>query len=170
LSLLEVPILDGTLTSRTARFEQQVDGSVAARSVLEVDGNAVSTAGLVAIPVNDLAGSTGLDFSANIPTLPNVGAGFAASGPYASYVLIKTVAAGVRNNIDIENISGAQIAIIRDDGTASAGSAPANASVFALAGGGGVGQQGGSWSSQTFRGRLQIYAASSSAIVAVMVD
>ena len=37
------------------------------------------------------AGTTGLDYSANKPTLPNVGANFAASGPYASYVLIATV-------------------------------------------------------------------------------
>jgi hypothetical protein len=117
------------------------------------------------------AGTTGLDYSANKPTLPNVGANFAASGPYASYVLIATVpASATRNNVDIENTSGAQIAIIRDDGTAAGGAVPVNASVFALAGGSGAGAQGGAWSSQTFKGRLQIYSASSAAQVAVMVE
>lgn len=116
-------------------------------------------------------GSAGLDYSSNKPTLPNVGAAFSASGPYASYVLIATVpASSSRNNVDIENISGAQIAIVRDDGTAASGAEPANASVFALAGGSASGAQGGSWSSQTFKGRLQIYAPSSSAVVTVMVD
>lgn len=116
-------------------------------------------------------GSTGHDFSANIPTLPNIGANFAAGGPYSSYVLIATVpASATRANVDIENTSGGQIAIIRDDGTAASAAAPANASVFALQGGGAAGQQGGSWSSSTFKGRLQIYAASSAAQVAVMVE
>ena len=36
------------------------------------------------------AGTTGNDYSANKPTLPNVGSAFAASGPYASYALIST--------------------------------------------------------------------------------
>ncbi len=117
------------------------------------------------------SGSTGANYSANRPTLPNVGANFAASGPYASYVLIATVAANpARFNIDVENNSGAQIVVVRDDGTAAGGAAPVNASVFALAGGSGVGSQGGAWSSQTFRGRLQIYAAASTAQVAVMGD
>lgn len=116
-------------------------------------------------------GSSGLDYSANQPTLPNVGANFAASGPYASYVLIKTIpASAARNNVDIQNTSGAQIAVIRDDGTAGSGVAPNNASVFALAGGSAAGAQGGAWSSQTFKGRLQIYAPSGAAQVAAMVD
>jgi hypothetical protein len=111
------------------------------------------------------------DYSANQPTLPVVGANFAASGPYASYVLIATIpASSSRNNVGIENNSGAQIAIIRDDGTAAAAVAPANASVFALAGGAGAGSQGGSWSSTTFKGRMQIYAASSGAQIAAMID
>ncbi|MEI1276594.1 hypothetical protein V8G45_27475 [Klebsiella pneumoniae] len=116
-------------------------------------------------------GSTGQDYSANKPTLPYVGAAFGASGPYANYVLIATVPAlATRNNVDIENISGAQIVVVRDDGTAGSGAAPNNASVFALGGGSAAGAQGGAWSSQTFKGRLQIYAPSSSAIVSVMVD
>ena len=124
----------------------------------------------IGFPVTQ-AGTTGLDYSANKPTLPNIGANFAASGTYASYVLIATVPASPsRNNVDIENISGAQIAVVRDDGTAASGAAPNNASVFALGGGSAAGAQGGSWSSQTFKGRLQIYAPSSTAIVSVMVD
>ena len=86
-------------------------------------------------------------------------------------MLIATVpASATRNNVDIENTSGAQIAIIRDDGTAAGAAAPVNASVFALAGGSGAGAQGGAWSSQTFKGRLQIHSASSAAQVAVMVE
>lgn len=114
----------------------------------------------------------GTDFSANKPTLPAVGAAFAASGPYASYVLVATVPVDLTrgSSIDIENNSGDQIAVVRDDGTARAGAAPVNASVFALAGGSGAGQQGGAWSSQTFKGRLQIYAPLSTAQVAVMVE
>ena len=116
-------------------------------------------------------GTTGLDFSANQPTLPAIGANFAASGPYASYVLIATRAANLsRANIDIENTSGAQIVIVRDDGTAATSAAPANASVFALAGGSGAGSQGGAWSSTTFKGRIQVFAALSSAQVAIMED
>jgi hypothetical protein len=52
-------------------------------------------------------GSVGIDFSANKPTLPNVGVSFANSGPYANYVLITSIQANSsRLNIDIENISG----------------------------------------------------------------
>jgi hypothetical protein len=121
--------------------------------------------------ITNTPGSTGGDFSANAPALPNVGSNFGSTGVYANYVLIKTIAASAtRVNIDVENTSGAQIAIMRDDGTASSGSAPANASVFALSGGAQPGAQGGSWTSNTFKGRLQIYAASSTAFVAVMGD
>ncbi len=128
-------------------------------------------AGTNAIGSVSATGSVGTDYSANKPTLPNVGANFAASGPYASYVLIATVpASATRNNVDIENTSGAQVVIVRDDGTAASGTAPNNASVFALAGGAAVGAQGGSWSSTTFKGRLQIYAPSASAQVSVMID
>lgn len=115
--------------------------------------------------------STGLDFSANQPTLPAVGAVFSTTGPYANYVLIATVPASpTRANVDVENISGGQIVVVRDDGTAVSGAAPNNASLFVLGGGTAAGAQGGSWSSTTFKGRLQIYAPSSSAIVAVMED
>lgn len=128
------------------------------------------SAGSVAFPTKS-GGTTGTDYSANKPTLPNVGSNFSASGPYASYILIATVPASTsRSKVDIENTSGAQIVVIRDDGTAASGAAPTNASVFALAPGNGVGSQGGSWATTSFYGRLQIYAASSSAQIAVMVD
>jgi len=117
------------------------------------------------------AGSNGKDNSASQPAIPNVGASFAASGPYSNYVLIATVPASAgRFNIDIENTSGSQIVIVRDDGTAASGATPVNASVFALGGGSALGAQGGSWSSQTFKGRVQVYAPLLSAQVAVMVE
>jgi hypothetical protein len=148
------------LTGQNKKLKDMGDGTYA--DVVYVAGSGSSVA---------QAGSVGADYSANKPTLPNVGANFAASGPYASYVLIATVAASPsRNNIDIENTSGAQIAIVRDDGTAANAAAPVNASVFALGGGSGAGAQGGSWTSQTFKGRVQVYAASSSAQVAIFVD
>ena len=121
--------------------------------------------------VSSSGGSKGMDYSANKPALPNVGANFGSTGPYANYVLITTVpATSIRYLVDIENDSGYQIAIVRDDGTAATGSQPMNASVFSLGPGSGVGAQGGSWTSTTFYGRLQIYAPSSSAQVSVMVD
>lgn len=116
------------------------------------------------------AGSTGLDFSANTPALPNVGAAFGGAGPYANYALVATVPAAPRAKIEVQNLSGIQIAVLRDDGSALAGAAPANASLFALAGGLASGSPGGSWSSTTFRGRIQIYALNSDAQVAVLVD
>ncbi len=147
-------------------FSVALNGTFAAKHIGVKNGN---PADLNATVVQ--SGSTGLDYSSNKPTIPNVGAAFGASGLYANYVLVATVPASpTRNNVDIENISGGQIAVVRDDGTAGNGAAPANASVFALGGGASAGAQGGAWSSQTFKGRLQIYAASSSAVVSVMVD
>ena len=113
---------------------------------------------------------TSTDASANAPTLPVIGAGF-SSAPYAGYVLVQTIpASAARLNIEIDNVSGSQIAVMRDDGTAATGAAPVNASVFPLAPGSGVGAQGGSWSSSTFKGRVQIYAPSAAAVVTVMLD
>lgn len=113
----------------------------------------------MALPAMANVGSNGTDASANIPALPNIGANFAASGPYASYVLVRTIGANsARNYVEINNTSGGQIVVIRDDGTAAVGAAPINGTIFALAAGAGTAQQGAGWSSQTFRGRLQIYA------------
>lgn len=112
-----------------------------------------------------------LDFSANKPVLPGIGLAFGADGPYANYVLVATVpVSAVRKEVDIENTSGAQIAVVLDDGAAATGIAPTNASVFALVGGSTSGAQGGAWSSTSFKGRIQIYAPLSTAIVTVMVD
>jgi hypothetical protein len=128
---------------------------------LNADGGAPSH-------VVNTPGSAGHDYSANAPAPPNVGANFGASGPYANYVLIASVPANAsRIGLDVENLSGAPIAIVLDDGTAANGSAPANASVFALAGGAGVGAQGGSWISQSEKGRVQVYAPASTAQVMV---
>lgn len=116
-------------------------------------------------------GTTGLDYSSGKPTLPLVAANFAASGPYASYYLIATVQANTaRNCISVENTSNDQIAIIRDDGVAANGATANNASVWSLAGATTIGGQGGSWSSNTFRGRIQVYSANSTAQVCVMGD
>ncbi len=112
----------------------------------------------------------GTDLSANRPTLPNVGANFGITGPYASWVLVATVPAGTRRQVDIENNSGGPIAVLRDDGTAAGGAAPVNASVFGIDPGPVIGGQGGRWVTTTFSGRLQIYAPASTAQVAVMVD
>ena len=115
--------------------------------------------------------STGIDYSANKPAVPAVGANFGSSGPYANYVLIATAPASAsRVSIDVDNISGAQIVVLRDDGTAASGAAPNNASVFALSGGSAAGAQGGSWNSRTFTGRVQVYAPTSAAQVAMMQD
>lgn len=119
----------------------------------------------------DSGGSTGLDFSANKPTLPNVGADFPGSGPYASWVLIATVPASAgRRNVEVQNMSASQILLVRDDGTASSGAAPVNASAFTLNARVTTGPEGGGWRSHTFRGRLQIYAAGSGASVMAFTD
>ena len=113
-------------------------------------------------------GTPGTDYSANKPALPNIGANFAASGPFASYILIATVpASATRNEVEVQNVSGAQIAVLLDDGTAATSAAPANASLFSLAAGSAAGAQGGAWSSTAFKGRVQVYAASSAAFVEV---
>ncbi len=115
-------------------------------------------------------GSSGNDYSVNKPAIPNVGAGFGATGTYANYVNLGAIPASVtRNEVEVINTAGAQIVLVLDDGTAALGSAPANASVFALAAGNGVGSQGGAWQSAIFKGRIQIYALSLTAQVLARV-
>ena len=127
----------------------------------------------IAATLASSAGSAGRDYSAGAPAIPDVGAAF-GSGVYAGYVVVATRAANpARANIDVENATGAAILVVRDDGTAAAGAAPANASVFPLASGPTPGTQGGAWSSTTFKGRLQIYAPatlSGGAFVTLMED
>ena len=107
-------------------------------------------------------GSTGTDYSANTPTLPNIGANFAASGPYASYVLVATVPAHTAGCLYFLNASGAQIVVVTDDGTAASGTAPHNATAWPVAAGAGSGAQGSGADSQwcSFKGRAQFYAPS----------
>jgi len=116
----------------------------------------------------------GTNYSANPPTIPVLGAAqfpSTSGNPYASYYLISTIPASEgRNAVEIQNCSGAQIAVILDDGTAATGAAPNNASVFPLAGGASVGAQGGAWSSSTFKGRVQIYAPTTAASVYASED
>jgi hypothetical protein len=83
-------------------------------------------------------------------------------------VLIATVPANAsRFSIDVENTSGSQITVLVDDGSAGTGSAPNNVSMIALSGGGSVGAQGGAWASLVEKGRVQVYAPSASAQVAI---
>lgn len=130
--------------------------------------------GGVAVPVSGAvsqAGSVGTDASANAPAVPNVGAVFGGTGPYAGYVLIKSIpAAPTRLNVEVQNTSGGPIVIVRDDGVAASGAAPANATLIPLSGGQSAGQQGGTWSSATFKGRLQIYAPTAGVFVSAAID
>ena len=104
-------------------------------------------------------GSTGTDASLNRPALPNIGAAFAASGPYAGYALVGTVAANpARSYVEVDNSATGPILLLRDDGTAAAGAAPANASLIPLQAAPQAGGRGDGWSSTTFKGRLQVYA------------
>lgn len=111
------------------------------------------------LTIGNAGSSTGADFSGNQPTLPLIGGNFNGSGPYANYVQVAICPANPdRTNIDVENTSGVQIAVVRDDGTAITGAAPVAGSVFALDPGPNPGQQGAAWSSTTFRGRIRIFA------------
>jgi hypothetical protein len=101
-------------------------------------------------------------------TLPAIGQPFAASGPYASYVLLTTIPADeARQELFIQNLSTAQIALILDDSTTAVGSVPAvgKATVMSLAAAGVAGGAGGLFSDR-FQGRVQVYALSAAAQVA----
>jgi hypothetical protein len=140
-------------------------GSSSIVSALKAIWTAITTATLKTSVTN---GSVGADFSSttNHTALPSaIGATigtstYGGSGPFTGYILVASAAANAtRANIDIENISGSQVVVVRDDGTAATGSAPVNASWFLLAGGGTGPSQGGAWSSTTFRGRIQLWMA-----------
>ena len=161
-------VKDGAGSSQTLAAQANAGGSLTPYHAEDATQRGALIAALTAG-----FGSTGHDYSAGKPTLPNVGTAFGA-GVYSGYVCVATRAASAtRANIDVENCTGAQIVVLRDDGTAATGAAPANASVFALSGGTAPGAQGGSWSSPTFKGRLQIYAPAAltgGAFVTVMED
>ena len=139
-----------------------------ASTTLNVTPTNCGGAGSQNVVVTNTPGSVGHDYSANTPTLPVIGANFGSTGVYANYVLVATVPASAsRTEIEVLNSSGAQIAVLLDDGTAATSTAPVNATLFALAGGTSAGAQGASWWSQTFKGRVQVYALSSSAQIAI---
>ncbi len=168
-------VKDGAGSSQTLAAQANTGGSLTPYHVEDAVQRAALIAVLTAIEAAAAAGlgGTGHDYSAGAPSLPNVGAAFGA-GVYTGYVCVAVRAANpARANIDIENCTGAQIVVVRDDGVAGPGAAPANASVFALAGGVAPGAQGGSWNSTTFKGRVQIYAPAAltgGAFVTVMED
>lgn len=115
-------------------------------------------------------GSTGKDYSVNKPAVPMIGVDFVSSGPYANYKLVTTIQSASRNTISVQNTSGQQIVLVIDDGTAAINTMPANASLVALNGGTTIGSRGDSWDSNTFKGRIQIYAPSTSAFVTIFAN
>lgn len=105
-------------------------------------------------PANPLpvyqGGSTGTDYSAN-----------AATVPISGLVLLATVPATPgRYYVEVQNQSAGTLQLVRDDG------AGANQSTVLLAPGAGAGQQGGGWSSTTFKGRVRVYGASGAQVSA----
>lgn len=114
---------------------------------------------------------TGIDYSMNAPLLPNVGADFNSNPPYANYTLIRAVPRNMsRSLISVQNTSGSRIVILRDDGTAGTGSIPINASMIALEPTGSMGAGGAIWSSNTFKGRIQVYGPNSALFVSIFED
>jgi len=102
-------------------------------------------------------------------TLPAIGANFAASGPYASFLLLTTIPADEgRQLLRISNQSTAVVALVMDDGTTAVGSVPAatKATVESLSAAAVAGGPGGVYQDR-FQGRVQVYAALSTAQVAV---
>jgi hypothetical protein len=102
-------------------------------------------------------------------TLPAIGANFAASGPYASYVLLKTIQAdGALQELTAQNLSTAVALLILDDGTTASGSVPpaGKATTVALSAAAVAGGPGGVFADK-FQGRVQVYASTSTAQVAV---
>lgn len=91
---------------------------------------------------------TGVDFSANEATVP-----------IATFVLLANipVACG-RNSVEVQNQSAATIQVVRDDGSGN------NQSTVLLAPAAGAGQQGGGWSSVTFKGRVLVYGPAGSQV------
>lgn len=119
-------------------------------------------------PISVQLGSSGQDFSVNKPSLPNVGATFGSTGPYANYVLIATLPADPsRNSWIFQNQSSGQVVLVFDDGTAGSGVAPANTTVMSYSAAATSGGQGAADGDLTFKGRIQVYAPSASAQIAL---
>jgi hypothetical protein len=153
-------------------ISEQYAGALSTHSTPDINGAAgFTSANPGSVKVVNTPGTSGSDFSVNSPQIPELGAGFPGSGLYPNFVLVTTIPANAtRMNVDIENSSGGPIVILRDDGTAATGQTLNNASMFPLAGGLTPGAQGGSWSSTTFKGRIQIFAPASNVFITAMVD
>lgn len=104
------------------------------------------------------SGSTGIDASANKPLLPNVGANFGATGPFANFALIGTIPAGPKTP-RVQNLSTCSVLVVQDDGTAASGAQPVNASIWVLNPAPASGMGGSGYSSPTDKGRDQVYTA-----------
>jgi hypothetical protein len=105
------------------------------------------------------------------PTLPAIGANFAASGPYASYVLLTTISAdAARMELTAENLSTSVAVMIFDDGSTPVGTVPpaGTATTMALAAAAVAGAPGGTFS-EKFQGRVSVYGKLSTSQVAVFV-
>jgi len=91
-------------------------------------------------------GSTGTDYSAN-PA--------AVSGT----PLVTIPATATRAYVEVQNQSANQQQLVRDDGNG-------NNQTSILLSGVGAGQQGGGWSSSTFKGRVRVYGPAGSQVSA----
>ncbi len=91
----------------------------------------------------------GLDYSAN-----------PAAVPLSGYVLIATIPAFARHEVEVQNQSTDLIQLILDDGNGN------NQTSFVLTAASAAGNQGGSWSDTVFLGRVLIYAPNASDQVA----
>lgn len=92
-------------------------------------------------------GSTGTDFSVN-----------AAAVSGAPLLTIPTTPG--RAYVEVQNQSAATLQLVRDDGAGN------NQTSILIAPGAGAGQQGGGWSSATFKGRVRVYGPVGSQISA----
>ncbi|MCJ2019463.1 hypothetical protein MKK84_18810 [Methylobacterium sp. E-065] len=92
------------------------------------------------------AGSTGADFSAN-------------SAAVSGTLLQSIPTTANRAYVEVQNQSANQLQLVRDDGAGN------NVTTILLAGTG-AGQQGGGWSSSTFKGRVRVYGPTGSQIAA----
>jgi hypothetical protein len=154
-----------------ARGDAAADGSGAGASWTSMFAYSAQKLGAILTKLTQGYGSAGADHSVAKPDLPNVGANFGGSGPYASYQLLKTVPANPnRAGVEVFNNSTEQVVVVRDDGVAPGATAPQNATPFALAPAVAQGGQGGTWRSTTFRGRLQVYAPAGTEQIIICED
>lgn len=94
------------------------------------------------------AGSTGFEWSANGVAVPT------------DTPLLTIPANPNRLAVEIQNQSAVQIQVVRDNGSGT------QATSILLSPGTAAGQAGRSWSSNTFRGRVRVYAPSGSQVAA----